>query len=354
MAFRKSILNSVPVEILREIASSVEASNDKAALCRVSRLLNLVGVPILYRHILLGSVEPTLKCFHTLAKHPKRHDHVRSLRIVIQHYHGDYVPTDIIFPLEEGLRTLRNLENLYLRIPNFNDKYLVIFATLVLPNLRTFSTYHTGTYSPLLFSFLNRHKELTHLDLIRPWSNASGAGTAPTGLPLLHLPRLRSYRGCSVYAALLVVSHRGLMRADIWDAPPATDLDALLSALGDATSPPVPFSLTFLWDGPQTALFGPLAKHIPHTRVLTAGPFMGPHRALNPNAVQDICEALDAFVSLSAFNFDNVEGGGSSRHSIAGDVATLAAWSTRCPTLLTSRLHGRNWSRHSGKWVQVD
>ncbi|KAJ7782197.1 hypothetical protein B0H14DRAFT_2960150 [Mycena olivaceomarginata] len=296
MAFRKSILNSVPVEILREIAS------------RVSRLLNLVGVPILYRHILLGS-------FSYSCQNPKRHDHVRSLRIVIQHY-------------QEGLRTLRNLENLYLRIPNFNDKYLVIFATLVLPNLRTFSTYHTGTYSPLLFSFLNRHKELTHLDLIRPWSNASGAGTAPTGLPLLHLPRLRSYRGCSVYAALLVCARRRHLA-------------------------PVPFSLTFLWDGPQTALFGPLAKHIPHTRVLTAGPFMGPHRALNPNAVQDICEALDAFVSLSR-STSTTSGGGSSRHSIAGDVATLAAWSTRCPTLLTSRLHGRNWSRHSGKWVQVD
>jgi hypothetical protein len=62
---------------------------------------------------------------------------------------------------------------------------------------------------------------------------------------------------------------------------------------------------------------------------------------IRQNAVQDICEALDAFVSLSAFNFDNVEGGGSSRHSIAGDVAALAAWSTRCPTLLTSRL--REW-----------
>jgi len=84
MAFtHKSTLASLPTEILREIASSVDSATNKAALCRVSRLFNIITVPVLYRHIDLGSVEQTLECFATLARNPKRHDHVRSLRIVI-------------------------------------------------------------------------------------------------------------------------------------------------------------------------------------------------------------------------------------------------------------------------------
>ncbi|KAJ7908390.1 hypothetical protein B0H13DRAFT_1878745 [Mycena leptocephala] len=249
---------------------------------------------------------------------------------------SDYVPTDMIFPLEAGLRTFRNLENLYLRIPNFDDQFLVIFATLVLPNLRTFSTYHTGTYSPLLLSFLNRHRDLTHLDLIRPCVTLE----VPPSLPLLHLPRLRFYRGCSVYAGLLVVFNHVLVRADIWDAPPSTDVDALLSVLGDATSPGIPFSLTFLWDGPQTALFAPLAKHIPQTRALVVGPFMGSHRPLSVTTIHEIAEALDAFPRLASFDFDNVENAGPAPGFLAysADSSALEAWSSHCPALVTSRL----------------
>ncbi|KAJ6527063.1 hypothetical protein B0H19DRAFT_1243344 [Mycena capillaripes] len=353
MAVLNSILNSVPTEILREIASSIDAASHKAALCRVSRLFYVITTPVLYRHISLDSVERTLECFDTLAKNPKCHDLVRSLKIVIHACHGDYVPTDIIFPLESGLRPLRGLENLHLRIPGFDDSFLIIFATLVLPNLRTFSTYHPGAYSPLLASFINRHALLTHLDLIRPWVKT--ASKVPKGLPLLHLPRLYVYRGCAVYAALLVVSHRGLARAEIWDAPPSTDLDALLSVLGDATAPTTPFGLTFLWDGHQTALFEPLGKCIPQTRTLSVGPFMGPQRALNPPAIQEIADALDQFVGLTSFDFDNVVGAGpGGGHCCIADFLALTVWSTRCPTLVTARLHCRTWSRYSEKWVPVE
>ncbi|KAF7365766.1 hypothetical protein MVEN_00450400 [Mycena venus] len=362
MAFtRKSTLISLPFEILREIATSVDSATNKAALCRVSHLFNIITVPVLYRHIDLGSVERTLECFDTLARNPQRHDHVRSLRIMMDREacHGDYVPTDMIFPLEGGLRTLQNLEDLYLRIPDFDDKFLIIFATLVLPNLRRFSTYHTGTYSPILPSFLNHHRDLTHVELIRPWKTVE---SPPKDLPLLHLPRLRFYCGCSVYAGLLIVFNRCLAGVDIRAAPPETDLEALLYTLGEATSPSIPFSLTFLWDGPQTALFAPLAKYIPQTRSLTTGPFTSSsHRPLSVASVQEMCEVFDQFVNLTSFNFDNVlrvkgEGGGDSqqRHSISADFAALTAWSMHCPTLLKSRLHCRNWSRYSGKWVPLE
>ncbi|KAF8177770.1 hypothetical protein K438DRAFT_1769870 [Mycena galopus ATCC 62051] len=121
----------------------------------------------------------------------------------------------------------------------------------------------------------------------------------------------------------------------------------------------MPFTLTFLWDGPQTALFAPLAKCIPHTRALTAGPFMTSHRPLSVTNVQQICEAFDQFVSLCHFNFDNVEettrgGVVPASHSLTADLTALNALSDRCPTLMTSRLHCRNWSRASGKWMCID
>ncbi|KAJ7234351.1 hypothetical protein B0H12DRAFT_1327688 [Mycena haematopus] len=386
---RKSILNSIPTEILREIAATLCTPHDQVAFCGVSRLFNAITVPVLYRHIHLDNVVQTLACFRALEMNPKRYEYVRSLHIDIVHSDRDYVPTDIIWPLESGLHRLDHLEDLYLRIPEFNDAYLIIFATLFLPALRKFSTYHTGTYSPILSSFVNRHTDLTHLDLIRPWTAISPPlymlhtlrlqvqrlkPDAPPPLPPLQLPRLCFYGGCSAYARRVVVSARGLLCAHIWDVPPlsAEDLEALIAALAAATSPTTPFELMFLWDGPQTALFAPLAKHIPQTRVLRTGPFMDPQRALsavciillasthsNTNsqqeAVQEIAGSLDYFVSLAHFEFDNVEGGTHS-YSKAADLAVLTTWSTHCPTLMTSRLHCRNWTRETGngEWICLD
>ncbi|KAJ6540329.1 hypothetical protein B0H19DRAFT_1312953 [Mycena capillaripes] len=274
MAILKSILNSVPVEILREIASSADAASQKAAPCRVSQLFNVITIPVLYRHISLDSVERMLEFFDALTENPKRHDHIRSLRIVIQACHG---PPPAALPRESSPAH-----------PRLRRLILIIFATLSLPNLRTFSTYHTGAYSPLLASFINRHPLLTHLDLIRPW--VKRLAEVPKGPPLLQLPRLRVYRGCAVYAALLVVSHNGLARAEIWDAPPSTDLDALLHA---------------------HAVDGPL-----HGVVACA-----------QSIIQEIADALDQFVGLTSFDFDNVvgagPGGGAEGHSRAADFAAL-------------------------------
>ncbi|KAJ7752612.1 hypothetical protein B0H16DRAFT_1887177 [Mycena metata] len=362
MALSKSILYHVPTELLREIVSSVDAAKTMAVLSRTSRLFNAITTPILYRHIFLGSVESTLECFDTLAKTPKRHDYIRSLRIAINASDPGalraYVPTDMIFPLEAGLRPLRHLQHLYLRIPDFSDEYLVIFATLVLPELRIFSTYHTGTFSPLLSSFLNHHPNLTHLELFRPFTT-KGDPAAAHSLPLTHLPNLRVFRGCAAYAARLVVFHRGLGRADILDAQEETDLDVLLAALALATTATTPFVLTFLCDGPQTALFAPLVKWLPQVRMLSVGPFMGPPRGLAAEAIQEIGDAMEQLTNLASFDFDNVvrppgKPNNSDRDEAEADLAALTAWGERCSTLVTSRIHTRNWARHSGAWVQLD
>ncbi|KAK7050600.1 hypothetical protein R3P38DRAFT_2866054 [Favolaschia claudopus] len=361
----KLLLTSLPAEIIREIASSVAYAGDLAALCRTSRLLHAVSTPVLFRHLRLARVMQTLHLLNVLKIHPKRHKCVRSLRIDLPDrpslWDSLFISTDILWPLEDTLRRVENLTTLYIRAPNFsNDKFLAIFTTLILPNLRSFSIHHTGTYSPILSSFLNRHKDLTHLELVRPYKTAA----TPDVLPLIHLPHLRSYRGCSVYAAHLVVSNQSLAGVQIWDAPPATELDELFAALAAATSPTIPFTLTFLWDGPQTALFAPLGKHLPHTRALDAGPFAGYRRPLTAASIKEISEALDQFVSLTTLEFDNVEdspridnveslSGGRPdppSFSVAEDLATLDDWITHCPTLTTCRLHCRIWTRQSGKW----
>ncbi|KAJ7474395.1 hypothetical protein B0H11DRAFT_1332333 [Mycena galericulata] len=267
----KSIL-SIPTELIREIAFSVDASRDKSALCGTSRLFNVIATPVLYRHIHLDSVEKTLRCFGTLDKSPKLHDCVRSVTIAISKDSRGYISSDIVFPLEYVLRYLGHLERLYLRIPEFDDKFLTIFTTLCLPSLLTFSSPHSGSISPIFSSFINRHKHLTQLDLLGP-STRMDSDAEPR---LLHLPRLRCFRGCAIYAARLVVEYRTLSRVDIWDAPLSTDVDELFAVLAKATKPSTPFSLMFLWDGPRGAeLFEPLAKYLPNTRNLSVGPSKG-------------------------------------------------------------------------------
>ncbi|KAJ7723629.1 hypothetical protein DFH07DRAFT_971485 [Mycena maculata] len=349
----RSILNSIPTEILREIALSVDTASDTSALCRTSKLLSVIATPVLYRHLYLDSVEKTLGCFDALSKNAKCHDYVRSVRVAIYTSDGDYVPSDVIFPLESVLRTLRNLQHLYLRLPDFDDRFLIIFATLTLPSLLTFSSPHTGSFSPLLSSFVNRHPHLTHLDLLSPWTvRRPDADNADFKLPLLHLPCLRCFRGCALYGQSLVVHLRTLVRADIWDAPPATDLDALLAALADATTPGTPFTLAFLWDGPLTALFAPLAAHLPHTSALATGPFQHPAPELTQEDIDTIAGALEALCGLASFDFANAAGT-SGGHTVREDCAALTKWSMHCPSLITSRLHSRNWACVKGKWVLV-
>jgi hypothetical protein len=60
--------------------------------------------------------------------------------------------------------------------------------------------------------------------------------------------------------------------------------------------------------------------------------------------VHEIAEALDAFPRLASFDFDNVENAGPAPGFLAysADSSALEAWSTHCPTLVTSRL--REWS----------
>jgi hypothetical protein len=81
---KPSILNSVPIEILREIASALGSANDRSALSQTSRLLNMITIPVLFRNIHLDNVAKALECFDILAKNPKRPDYVRSLTIEIQ------------------------------------------------------------------------------------------------------------------------------------------------------------------------------------------------------------------------------------------------------------------------------
>ncbi|KAJ6546688.1 hypothetical protein DFH09DRAFT_1367223 [Mycena vulgaris] len=326
----KTSIFSVPIEILREIATALITSGDKAAFSRTARLFNVITIPVLFRDVYLNSMERTLGCLEILGRNAKRQDCVRTLRIQIAPSGGrspDYVPTDIIFPLEAVLRNLPNLSHLSLRIPDFDDRYLVIFATLSLPSLRSFSTLHPGSYAPLFSAFLTRHTDLTHLDFIRPWCEGDGDG-APPRVPPLHLPRLRSYRGCSVYACALVT----------------TDVEALFAALGDASVPATPFELTFLWDGEASALFEPLAASIPHIHALTVGPFIASNSALTPAIVQKIAEPLEALVGLASLDLDSFTDD-TEKHAMSADLAALTTWSAHCPSLVTSRLHCRNWAR---------
>ncbi|KAJ7480749.1 hypothetical protein FB451DRAFT_1556291 [Mycena latifolia] len=344
------ILNSLPTEILQEITAALGTAKDRSALSQTSRLFYVIAIPELFRYIYLASVEKALGCLDILIKQPKRQDYVRSLHIVIQEVSGgDYVPSDIIFPLEAVLRTLHHLEYLYLRIPDFDDKYLIIFPTLSLPNLRVFSTTHPGSYSPVFSSFLRRHTHLTHLDLIRPWD---AHDPDPAGVPPLHFPRLRHYRGCSVYARALIVQHRTLESVELWAVPRTTDLAALFAALGAASAPSAAFALTFLWDGASTALFMPLAESLPHIRTLIVGPFMGPCRPLTNTSVQEIAEALESLASLASLDLDSVKSD-KQTHALSDDFAALKTWSARCPSLVTSRLHCRNWTRIGEDWVLV-
>ncbi|KAJ7181326.1 hypothetical protein C8R43DRAFT_941168 [Mycena crocata] len=356
-----SLFYGIPTEILREITTSVDAATDTAALCRVSPIFNVVTAPVLYRHLYLNTVEKVLGSFDTLAKDPKHQRYVRSVDIEIYRCNRssapfklcdrEFFPSDMIFPLEDVLRTLPYLTHLSLRIPDFDTHFLMIFATLALPDLRTFSIPHPGTYSPILSSFLNCHQHITHLDLIRPYM----ARAAPNRgiIPLLHLLHLRVYRGCSVYAASLVVAQRSLLHVELWDAPTKTDIELLFSVLGEATAPHCAFELTILWDGPSKVVgFTALSRFIPHTRAFSIGPFVKPVGWLKKKRSKHIAEALEMLVDLTHLEFYNVEPEDKGHNSLGLDpVDTAAICAEVNRDFKALKLWNcREWTRSTGIW----
>ncbi|KAJ6616343.1 hypothetical protein B0H10DRAFT_2037613 [Mycena sp. CBHHK59/15] len=358
--------DGLPAEIVREIVSHLP-TRSQVPLCETSRRLNEITVPTLYRCINLETIQNTIQFCRTLMRadggstYVDRHDCVRSL--VVAPHVGDKDPDKnlLVNLLEANIQALGRLECLNIWVPDYAstsyDGGLVkILPTLTLPHLRRFCIHqpHASHY-PTLAAFLNRHEELTHLDIIRPWGYEDEPDVP--GIPV-HLPSLKSYRGSSSYALNIVVRRCGLETASLWDVPHTTNLYSLLAVLAAATSPKIPFSFSILWDGPWTAIFRPVAQHLPTVHTLEIGPFMGSEQPLSQAAVETIAKFLGQLKHLAHFRLDSFKQpeGPSLADSVAirldsDDLMALTTWGQHCPSLVTSSLHCKSWRREEcGEW----
>ncbi|KAJ7474385.1 hypothetical protein B0H11DRAFT_2035224 [Mycena galericulata] len=332
----------LPTEIIHHILLDLATPFEQAQMCLVCWRFNDIAVPVLYKHITLGSLKMTKHCCQTVLRRRIALAHcVRSFVVSPVAGNGEEDALDLIPWLQLGLRAMHRLEHLHLWIPSYDDNLFDALGTLTLPSLRRF-----GCHQPeeprdeTLVSFLERHTALTHLEIIRPW----GYSERPKRRHHIFLPRLESYRGSASYFERIAINFRRLAHASFWDIPYGTSVQDLLRALAAATSAKIPFSLRILSDRLEfgTEILPLLAIDLPNLYSIELGPFMGRQRPLTSEAVQWIEESLEAFKHLTTLELDkpvyNTETEIRVQHTTSGDAETLMAWGQSCPTLVMCRL----------------
>ncbi|KAJ6450109.1 hypothetical protein C8R45DRAFT_1044085 [Mycena sanguinolenta] len=351
----------LPTEIVHEILLYLPTPFQLAKMRAVSRRFSDIAIPVLYRHITLGSITRAAQCCLALDRSFAVAQIVRTF--VVSPLPGEsHVDSPILINLlERMLFTMSRLEHLHLWLPTYDDGIYNAFPSLTLPALRRFGCHQPhALVDHKLAAFLDRHPALTHLEIIRPYLYVDHQSNS-SALPELRLPALREYRGSTTYFLRIAIADRCLTQASFWDVPRKADLRLLFQAAARATTTRRQFSLTFLWDGfllntAQATTLALIAQHLPNLHSLKVAPFQYPVGRLNSTAVRNIAGTLAALKHLAEFHYDNAVDGAltDDKQNVDNDRAAVALWGERCPTVVSIQLHKRSWLRgRDGKFALV-
>ncbi|KAJ7776916.1 hypothetical protein DFH07DRAFT_798193 [Mycena maculata] len=351
----------LPTEVINAILDDLPIPSEQAKMCAVSRRFNDIVVPILYRDINLSSLRKTACCSQTIINGsiprtgslPRAHL-VRSFVVTPDAGESYTNSLDLMLILKTLLPMLHRLEHLHLWIPSYDNNLFDAFANLNLPELRKFGCHQPDSlHDGVLAAFLTSHPALTELSIIRPWCFDD---YSPTRRPPINLPALRSYSGSATYFLRIIIGTRSLSSAAFWDVPLRLEASTLATALAAGSTVRTPLALRILGDAFGAEAVPVLARMLPHLYSLELAPFTGPQKAFKTCMVQRIAEALGTLRLLTVFSVDSFPtalGALGAQHGRAVDVV-VAAWVTRCPSLVTCQLYNRNWQRLAGgQWVLV-
>ncbi|KAF7357218.1 hypothetical protein MSAN_01316700 [Mycena sanguinolenta] len=359
----------LPTEIVHEILLYLPTPFHLAKMRTVCRRFNDIAIPVLHRHINLGSITRASQCCLAIDRSSAIAHAVRTF--VVSPLAGEsHIDSPILISLlDRMLFTMTRLEHLHLWLPTYDDAVYNSFTFLNFPALRRFGCHQP--HPPVdhkLVAFFDHHPALTHLEIIRPYLYVDQQSES-SALSELRLPALREYRGSTTYFLRIAIADRCLTQASFWDVPAKADLRPLFPAVAKATTTRRQFSLKFLWDGflldrVQATVLAMIAQHLPnlqsHSRAVSiqrsstelgSWPLMAPCAA-----VTNIGGTLTALKHLAELHYDNPVDGvlrdGLDKQNVNNDRAVVTQWGERCPTLVSIQLHNRSWLRgRDGKFA---
>ncbi|KAJ7732610.1 hypothetical protein DFH07DRAFT_990771 [Mycena maculata] len=268
-----ALTERLPPEIIIEIIQAAPRT-DQASLCRVSRLLNTLGLHVLNHTVVTRFSEYSgIHAFCAgLIANPVRADAIRSHTFF--HVWRAQESEPLRDMMLEALKFMSGLERLSVTAVTSRGGVTVAFhlSSLTFPRL-VVCQIRMNKPSPVdtVASFFRRHPTITHLDLV--W--------VPSGA--ISLPNLRLYEGPAETITTSVT--RNLTGARLrWRE--GLSIDEIVIALNSLTDSSCPFVSSHDDNSKQYRAFLPsLARHMPHTTSLqirgsddvisNAPPFLG-------------------------------------------------------------------------------
>ncbi|KAJ7612184.1 hypothetical protein FB45DRAFT_1065543 [Roridomyces roridus] len=340
----------LPNELLIELIELTPRA-DQATLCRTSKYIQAITLPILNRTVVLGESTSVDAFSQSIINDPGRASATRALIIL----HRLNYAKSTYDSLLKALELLKFIDYFSLQVTSGTycyETFLHRLDRLTFPLLVKcyISIPSHKIRVQNVTQFLSRNPTITHLRLWPvqgPYAVSDSDWTAPM------LPNLQHYRGTS--ALLPAFSTRNL-RTVVASLDP-TDYGALRSL----ANPELPFAISIDTCNPirrpaetlQRAL-RLLPQHMPFVTQLRIRCWDQGNR-MNPNVIHDIASRLPLLTRLEHFEL-NFAYGYATRHvdrfviDAESDRQALQTLADACPTLKACLLVDQSWKKVHGIW----
>ncbi|KAJ3731333.1 hypothetical protein DFJ43DRAFT_1079716 [Lentinula guzmanii] len=340
---------SLPVELLTEI---IRFSNPKtqASLCRVSKGLNFLSIPILYNDIFLQSFSATYKCLLTFSTCPALGAAVRLLHIA---YNTEQSSTEggvckHAELLQNALTLMPNLLCLAVNPPQTErDAYENAISKCLFPKLDTFIW--SAPFSLQLLQFLTRHRDqlITVAFNFEPLEPITIYRYSLSDAEPIILPGLVKFYGELHHVRLLGAEDTLKSVTGQWTGQESTDFENCMISLGQTKRL---VELDLMWPVLDIIHLEIISRHVKTLQDLTISLSSVYVREHESNDIR-IKTALSRFPDLLKLSIRNAghHEPGKAKFSLDEDYRTVKVWGDRCPSLaicITPR-HTR-WIRCEG------
>ncbi|KAK6980712.1 hypothetical protein R3P38DRAFT_3117697 [Favolaschia claudopus] len=331
----KCIFKWLPNEILDLIASELSTA-DLAVVCRTSRLLRNIAMPLLYRCVKLSTrsglmlfARSLLRSFEaSLPNLVREFDVAHFMNKKATVYPGLVVHTN------HTLCRMIHLESLTLLERSIDYTHLLEHGQF--PELVVFQYLVPSHALPALTSFLNCHKNITDLGLISPCSLKFSTP--------LSLPKLQSIMGSFAFLSALDLTDVSLTHLTLLLYPP--DICAAHAVLFNLHEMKMLSSVEVMgMDANEREILHVIAGCLPHMQELVFHHCTRTSSPISSNESVNIAASLETLGQLRSINFGAVGG------NVIEDRLMVEQWSAACKSLISVTLDERQWDFKENNWV---
>ncbi|KAJ6532652.1 hypothetical protein B0H19DRAFT_1188084 [Mycena capillaripes] len=343
----KSIVRWLPNELISEIMAH-SSRLDLVALCRTSRLINGLAIPLLYRAIYLSETRDMEVFVSTVEKYA---DSPSPLSQYVREFLITVVDDPSLYPgvINRITAVLCDFHNLHtLQLFALATHFADLLRNAQFPSLRTFRYAVSPDISSILPAFVNRHRTITTLDFIE----------VPDGrkfrLDPIQLPNLIKYSGISFCVPSFSCQNKTVQFICLHWHSDDRDPEAILGQLGQMMCTAGTTGLIINADEIHKPTFlESIARNVSGIHFLIFQKYQrsAPGRRISaPDSIEILTplKKLKELVMLEFHDFDDTLDHTEGDRQI--DSNFLLMWGSVCQSLCLVVLHGHQWERTETGW----